>query len=197
MAYADRHAQLVDTAEALFVERGYAAVTMEDIARAAGVSRPIVYTHFETREGAYLACVMRARAAYDAAIRAGVDPAASPRDQLTAGADVFLAMLESHPGRWLLLFGSNAVVPGEANDDLAALRFATIEQVRLLLQAAAPDAPPERIEAFAHAISGVGERLGHWWRTRPDLPREVIRDHYVEIIWAGLQAYLPQDGQAS
>src|SRR4051794_15671601 len=169
LPYADRHAQLVDIAEKLFVERGYAGVTMEDIAKAAGVTRPIVYTHFETREGAYLACVQRARATYDADIREGVDLTASPREQLTAGADVFLAMLEANPGRWQLLFGSNAVLPGESTKELAGMRFATIEQVRGILQAAAPDAPPERIEAFAHAISGIGERLGHWWVTRPDL----------------------------
>src|SRR4051794_21479189 len=98
LPYADRHAQLVDVAEALFIERGYAGVTMEDIAKGAGVTRPIVFTHFETREGAYLACVQRARDAYDSDIRKGVDPQAPARDQLAAGAEVFLAMLEAHPG---------------------------------------------------------------------------------------------------
>jgi AcrR family transcriptional regulator len=190
MPQAERRAQLLDLAEDLFITRGYAAVSMEDIARAAGVSRPVVYDHLRTKEAAYLACVERARATYEAELLARVDATAHPREQVRAGADAFFATLEQHPGRWQLLFGSNAVLPGDATKDLAALRFATIEQIRLLLAAAIPDAPPERIEACAHVVSGAGERLGHWWLTRPDLPRSALVEHYVEIVWDGLRRYV-------
>ena len=195
LPHAQRHVQLLDVAESLFIDRGYAAVSMEDIARSAGVSRPIVYNHLKGKEQAYLACVERARATYQSELLERVGLAASPREQLRAGAEGFFAMLERHPGRWQLLFGSNAVLPGTFTQELAALRFQTIEQIRQLLQAAAPDAPPQRIEACAHAVSGVGERLGHWWLTRPEMPREELIGHYVEILWAGLSPYLPPESR--
>lgn len=187
---AERYAQLVDVAERLFIERGYAAVAMEDIARAAGVSKPVVYDHFKTKEGAYLACVERARDLYEQRLLGTIDLTAGPRDQLRAGAEAFFAMLEDDPGRWRLLFGSNAVLPGEATEALGALRFRTIEQIHALLAGFASNAPSDRIEACAHLVSGAGERLGHWWLTRPDLARAQVIDHFVEILWAGLREYV-------
>jgi len=98
-------------------------------------------------------------------------------------------MFERDPARWRLLFGSSAVLPGEASEELAALRFATIEQIRRLLEAAAPDAPAQRIEGCAH-VGGAGERLGHWWLTRPDIPRATLVEHFVDILWEGLRPYM-------
>ena len=169
---------------------GYAAVSIEDIARVAKVSRVIVYRHFETKEGAYIACVQRARAAYEQRLAEAFDPALAPRERLKVGAEVFFEMLEDDPGRWRLLFGSNAVLPGEYAKDLGELRFGTIRLMQQQLEASAPDAPELAVEAAAHAISGVGERLGHWWLVRPDLPREELVRLYVEFIWTGVAPYI-------
>lgn len=191
MAPSDRRAQLLAVAEALFLAHGYAAVSMEDIAREAGVTRPVVYDHFPTKERAYLACVARARAAFEIELFHQVDPNAAPLDQLRAGVDGHFAMLERDPARWRLLFGSSAVLPGEASTELAALRFGTIEQIRRLIAAATPGADPERIEACAHVLDGAAERLGHWWLTRPDIPRARLVDHCIAILWQGLHPYVP------
>ena len=172
------------------MDHGYAAVTMEDIARAAGVTRPIVYRHFETKEGAYIACVARARAAYQAGLMAVLDPTAPAKEQLRIGAERFFAMLEEDAGRWKLLFGSNAVLPGEFTDELAELRFGTIRLIHLQLRSAAPGTPEPLTEAAAHAISGVGERLGHWWLTRPELTRDELVELYTEFVWNGVKDYV-------
>jgi AcrR family transcriptional regulator len=190
MLPAERYAQLLEAAEGLFVERGFAAVSMTDIAAAAGVTRPVVYDHFKSKEGAYLACVGQARASFEAELLRQIRPELSPREQLRAGGEAFFTTLARDPKRWQLLFGSNAVLPGEANQRLAAMRFATIEQIRLILVGMAPDAPAERIEACAQVVSGAGERLGHWWLTRPEIPRERIVDHYIDILWDGLRPYI-------
>src|SRR4030088_1557488 len=63
-----RNQQLLDIAEKLFITKGFAATSIEDIARAAGITRPIVYSHFGTKEGIYLACVRRARTAFQQAL---------------------------------------------------------------------------------------------------------------------------------
>jgi hypothetical protein len=178
LPYEQRHAQLVDVAERLFVERGYASVAMEDIARAAGVSRPIVYR------------VRQAREHYQTDLIASIDPVAAPREQLERGADTYLRLLEQHPGRWKLLFGTNPILPGKANETLAELGFTTIRLVHMQLKGIAPDAPEPMLEAAAHAISGAGERLGHWWLRRPDLDRATVLELYVGFIWDGLAPYV-------
>lgn len=192
MSSEERRSQLIDVAEVLFMANGFAAVSMEDICRAASVSRPVLYEHLKTKEDAYLACVERARETYESELLRRVDPTASPQDQLRSGADSFFAFQEENPGRWILLFGSSSILPGEKSRELAALRFGTIEKIHILFQRAAPEAPPELIEAASHAASGVGERLGHWWLTRPDLSREEIVDLFVQIVWNGLRPHVPE-----
>lgn len=185
-----RYTQLLDVAERLFADQGFAAVSMEDIARAADVSRPIVYNHFESREGAYIACVRRVHGRYNEALVAAIDQSASAVDQLRAGADFFFSTLEVDKDRWVLLFASASVLTGEYANELTALRFVHIESIITLLKAAAPRAPQELLEASGHAISGVGERLGHWWISRPDLTRAEVVDYYVAILMDGLERWI-------
>jgi AcrR family transcriptional regulator len=186
----ERLAQLLDVTEDLFITHGYAAVSIEDISRAAGISRPIVYRHFQSKEGAYIACVERARDDYERRLLESVDLSRPPSEQLAAGAEAFFEMIEDDPGRWRLLFGSNAVLPGQYDRRLAELRFRTIEQIAVLLRAAAPGGPPERLEAAAHVVSGAFERLGHWWLRHKDVPRAEVVGHGVEILWSGLRPYV-------
>ena len=190
MAPEARHQQLLDVAERLFVADAFATVSMEDIARAAGVTRPIVYKHFETKEGAYVACVRRIYERYDAALTSRIDPTLATVEQLRAGGDFYFSTLQADKGRWVLLFTSASVLTGAPAQELTAIRFAHIETIRVLLARAAPAAPPERLEASAHAISGAAERLGHWWLSRPDLSRDVVVDHYVSIVLEGLAPWL-------
>ena len=58
---AERAEQVLDVAEELLTAKGYDRTSIEDIAQAAGVSRPIVYGHHGSKEGVYLACMARAR----------------------------------------------------------------------------------------------------------------------------------------
>jgi AcrR family transcriptional regulator len=191
-----RRAQLIDVAGELFVSRGYAGVSMEDICRAAGVSRPVLYEHLKTKEDAYLACVEKARATFEADLLRRVDLSAPPKEQLRAGGEAFFSYLEEDPGRWILLLGSSSILPGEKSKELTGIRFATIEKLHFFIaQSARDDVPADLVDAAAHMVSGAAERLGHWWLTRPDLSREEVVDLYVEFLWTGLGAYAkPESG---
>ncbi|MCF8572030.1 TetR/AcrR family transcriptional regulator [Gordonia sp. HY002] len=186
MSYAARHDQLLDIAERLFVERTYALTSMEDIARAADVTRPIVYNHFDTKEGTFIACVRRVYDSYNEGLRSVVDPESAPTDQLRAGAQFYFGSIEQNEGRWLLLFTSASVLTGIYRDELVALRSEHVQTIAALLRIALPDTPDDFTDAAAHALSGIGERLGHWWLTRPDLDREMIVEHFCSIAMGGL-----------
>ncbi len=186
MSRTERRSQLLDVAERLFIEQGYATVTIEEIARVAGVSRPIVYGHFECKEGVLVACVARAYEAYNATLASMVDSRDTLAQQLRTGGELFFTGLQVDSGRWMLVFMSPSVVTGTYADDLARLRLQHIEAIRAVLARSLPDAPPERVEAGAHVVSGVGERLAFWWFGRPDLTRETLVDHYVDLLLNGL-----------
>src|SRR5882757_4472745 len=63
-----REQQLLDLAEALFIDNGYAGFSIEDLCQAANVSRPVVYHHFGSKDGIYLACLRRIRDEFEAAL---------------------------------------------------------------------------------------------------------------------------------
>ncbi len=185
-----RHTLLLDTAEQLFFERGFAAVSLGDIAQAAGVTKPIAYRHFTTKDGAYLACARRAQADFAQALILRVDASLAVREQFATAADLFFELLETHPERWELIYGSAAVLPAESREELTALRLDNIQTTYRLIIKDRPGIPELFAEGLAHAMSGAAERLGHWWQSRPDLNRQHMIDIYVEIFYAAVASYI-------
>jgi AcrR family transcriptional regulator len=185
-----REEQLLDIADDLFASKGYEATSIEQIARVAHVTRPIIYEHFGSKDGVYLACLRRARRQFEEAVVAAAGTSTDPVEQLERAADVYFAMLERDPERWWFVFGGNAAAHGPLGDELADLRFATVERIADLLRAHVPHADPQRVLAFAHAVSGAGEQLGRWWLRNREIPREQVLKHYRDFIWAGLAQLL-------
>ena len=64
---AERRATIIEAAGRLFGERGYEATTLDDVAAAAGVTKPILYRHFDSKRDLYLALLERAPAPAHAA----------------------------------------------------------------------------------------------------------------------------------
>src|SRR6478672_11525826 len=60
VARPDREAQIVATACRVFGEQGFAATSMADVADAAGISKPLIYNYFGSKEGLYAACLRHA-----------------------------------------------------------------------------------------------------------------------------------------
>jgi AcrR family transcriptional regulator len=191
-----REQQLPDVAEELFLSQGYEATSIEDIARAAGVSRPIVYEHHGNKGGVYLACVRRARAALERAIADAAASAGEPREQLLRGADAYFQVLERDPRRWELLFGKTGVV-GELGAELARERQRTVETIADLLAAWASESDRERLLAYANMISGAGEQLGRWWLANRQIPRATISRLHAEFSWSGASELLPSGSTAA
>lgn len=196
LPYAARNEQVLDVAEALFVQRGYTGVSMEDIARAAGVSRPVVYEHLGGKEEAYLSCVRRVEQDWlERAVRRTAGEAA-PRARLVAAVDEFFTMLEDNPGRWRLLFATGAVLGGDHQRRLAELHAASDAALHQLFVATFPGAPALHLEALAHAAAGTGERLGNWWTaTRPELSRADVVEHFLGVVWPSLAPWADDAGE--
>jgi TetR/AcrR family transcriptional regulator len=75
-----RRAVVLETASRVFARCSYRAATTAEIAREAGVTEPILYRHFASKQALYLACIesawQRVRAAWDEAVAAEPDPRA-------------------------------------------------------------------------------------------------------------------------
>ncbi|QIK67223.1 TetR/AcrR family transcriptional regulator [Nocardioides sp. HDW12B] len=189
MSHDDRSTQLLDVAEALFTTRGYDKVSVEDIARGAGVSRPIVYQHFGSKEGLFLACAIRAREEFEASLTAA--HLASDGDLATfveRGGNLLFDLLFDQPSRWALLFSGAVGESGDLAVQLSQLRFSTVGKLGLLAGEYAPGLDTEELQAFANAISGISDSFCRWSLHNPEIPRSRILGYYRDFITSAITA---------
>lgn len=182
-----RQRQLLEVALKLFIERGYQGTSIEDLARAAGVTRPIVYAHFGSKDGVYLACLRQARATLDQLLTAEASRTDDPLQRLECAIDGYFTFVERDRNAWHLLFGGGSAVAGSAAEEVSRLRFATVGKIAGLLDGVFPAVEPQRLEAFAHALSGAGEQLAKWWFQNPRIPRRRLIALFMDFAWGGLQ----------
>jgi len=190
-----RERQLLDLAEELLAEHGYDGLSIEEIARLAGVSRPIVYAHFKDKESLYLACLRRAREELEHMILEATANATNAREMVELGTNAYFEFVERRGQRWAVLFGG-AELSGPGAREITRLRFATVAQISQLISAIAPRADQLTREAFAHAVSGSAEQVAKWWRENPQVKREDVVAQQVSFAWDGLSRIvnLPLDG---
>lgn len=188
MPRAKREAQLLNVALELFIENGYQGTSMEDIAAAAGVTRPIVYNHFGSKDGIYLACLRRARASLDQHIVDAAKDPSSLEGRLHAGIEGYFTFVEENRASWHILFGGGAAIAGSASEEATRLRFQTVEKITQLLTAVVSGYDVDTREGFAHAVSGAGEQMAKWWMKRPHIPRQHVVELMLNFTWNGLRA---------
>lgn len=163
-----REQQMLDAAVAVFARRGYRAASMDEIAVAAGVSKPLVYLYLNSKDELFGACVRREARALTAAIRAAVDGGAPPDQQLWSGLLGFFEHTAAHPDGWTLLYGQARSSGAPFAEEVAATRAEIVDYVTAMIGAAAREAsrdlaPTEReVGALAHALVGAAESLAGW-----------------------------------
>ena len=186
-----RAEQLLDVAERLFSTHGFGATSIDAIARAARVTRPMIYKRFGSKDGIYLACLRRARSELEAMLFASVAAAgADLHAQFVAGADAYFRFVEQGPERWRVLFGGGAAVSGDVAETAMQLHLDTERRFADLFRQAAPHADPQQLTAYAHAIGGAAHQLAQWWLRTPDVPREDVVKTYCAVTWDGLAGVL-------
>jgi AcrR family transcriptional regulator len=160
----ERREQLLDVTKAIVAAQGFHAVSIEAVARAAGVSRPIVYGHFEHLGGLLEALIMRESSRALAQL-AGVLPAGldEPREQLLSSLRAYLEAVEADPDTWRLVLMPPEGAPSLLRDVLARGRAAVLAQladaVRSGLGSGGPSPDPELTARTLSAIADESARL--------------------------------------
>src|SRR3984957_7397152 len=101
----ERREQLIAVALELFARRGYRATTMDDIAEAAGVTKPLVYQHFSSKRALYLELVDSIAQELVGAVRRAVAAAEGPRRQVELGFAAYFRLVISREAEFRLLYG--------------------------------------------------------------------------------------------
>jgi AcrR family transcriptional regulator len=180
-----RERQLLDLAEALFAERGYGGASMDELARRAGVTKPVVYELFGSKDGLFGACVDRSVEHLAAEIATAVRAETDPEARLRAGGLAFVRFAAGNRVVWDLLS-----MGGRFAEQARAVRSSQAELIReLMAELADPDADPLELEVAAHAVNTAYEGVAHWMWEHPEVPVEQVADWIADLLMPGLRRF--------
>jgi AcrR family transcriptional regulator len=188
----DRMEQTLGVAHGLFAERGYADVTMEEIAAAVGVTKPLLYNYFGNKERLYIACMERAGDSLMRTVAEAIADTGSPGDALASGVRAFFAFLDSDRAAWAVLFDETLPGSGEIADRVTAYRGQIVALVSDSLLAQLPDPRRKRarieIEALSAALLGAAEELARWWLRTEAIPAGEAAELLISTVEPGIRA---------
>ncbi|MGC0251347.1 helix-turn-helix domain-containing protein [Pseudactinotalea sp. Z1748] len=155
---------LLRVATESFASEGYAAVSLEDVARSAGVTRGAVYHHYRSKAGLFGAVAAALQADVAAAVVAAAERAgAEPGAQLRAGSHAFLDAITAAPVGQILLIDAPAVMGWAQWRALDAEHSGA--HLREVLHSVG--VAPELLDATAAQLSGAMNEAALWLAQHP------------------------------
>lgn len=177
MPAAARRGLIIESAKRLFARRGYAATSLDDIAAAAGITKPVVYDHFRSKQQLYFALM---RALRDELVASAAGSLAAHRaapQAFRAAIGNFFRQVERDPAIVAILF-----VQARTEPDLAAewqrLQDEAMDALRPLAQALAPGLQPWQLDVALHFVHhGLNATAAAW-------PRRASAEQMTELVYA-------------
>jgi AcrR family transcriptional regulator len=187
LAPEQRRKLIVDAAGRQFGARGYDGTRLDAVAAAAGVTKPVLYRHFDDKTALYLAVLERHRE--DLGSFSGAIPPEGPLEaRLRAVLEIWLDYVEAHEYAWRMLFrdsGGGEEVRAFRVEVHARARAVLVEVIRGL----APAPIPEReLEPLAELLRMGMASLVLWWIETPAVEREAILDAMARVWSAVLRS---------
>jgi AcrR family transcriptional regulator len=190
----ERRAAILDSALAVFGERGYHASSIDDIARAGGVSKALIYEHFDSKQELYAELLDSHASELVERIAAAIEEAGLEGSaRLAAGLDAFYGFVEEHRVAWRMLFR-------EANDpEMVAVLGRIVAQVTDVVAVLIAEDPGSRsafrdepareqgTQMLAQMLVGSVQSLANWWADHQEVPRERMLEMTMDFAWLGLQ----------
>ncbi|RJQ72825.1 TetR/AcrR family transcriptional regulator [Pseudonocardiaceae bacterium YIM PH 21723] len=184
-----RRAQLLTAAQDVFVNNGYHAAAMDDIAERAGVSKPVLYQHFPSKLEMYLALL---ETHVDELVRRVRNAVASTSDnklRVRGAVGAYFDFVESEGAAYRLVFESD--LRGEPSV-LDAVERATSSCAEVIAEVVAEDTglDAERAHLLAIALVGVSQVTARFWMTaEQSIPKEEAIALISQLAWRGIGGF--------
>ena len=179
----EREGQILDIAAEEFGRRGYAHASIADIAQRAGISKPLVYGYFDSKEGLFQACLTRAGESLVEAVAAAQTGVAITRAIGTLAA--IFETIEPSPYGWSILFDATLPRGSEIYDSAARYRRALIDLgstgAREVLQAAGNT---DRLDAslLTDIWLSTVTTVVQWWLEHPGQDAAATTQRCVRLL---------------
>jgi AcrR family transcriptional regulator len=194
----ERRRSIEDAASRIFAERGYAGTSLDEVAEAVGVTKPVIYRHFDSKKDLHLALLARHRdELLGLTARAMGGSAESLKHRFERAVSAWFGYVESHPYALKMLFRDTTGDPEiEAfHEEMHATARAAL---RAMLEAEPGfDLSDELRDPLAEMLRAGNVGLVLWWADHPEVPRDRVVRLAMDAIWGGVGPYFGSVESAS
>ncbi|MDP9466193.1 MAG: TetR/AcrR family transcriptional regulator [Actinomycetota bacterium] len=185
-----RRKQLLEAAHELFVEHGYHAAAMDDIAERAGVSKPVLYQHFPSKLELYCALLDQHAEHLLAKVRRALDSTTDNRARVAASVAAYFDFVDGKgsdvQGAFRLVFESDL-----RNDPAVRERVERMTRgcADAIAETIAHDTGyrPEEAQLLSIGLTGLMEVSARWWLTSADrIPKDRAVELLLGLAWRGI-----------
>ena len=185
----ERREQIIDVAVAVFARSGYHGASMNDVAEAAGVTKPVLYQHFASKQDLYLALIDDVGKRMITAISKGTAGATNGKNQTELGFQAYFRWVADDRDAFLLLFSTQA-----SGDESAtkAIRRITSDAASAIAPLIAVEIDHEKQRTLAHGLVGLAEGVSRRLVERgEDFDPDELARLVANLAWAGLRSIGP------
>ena len=178
----ERRRQLLDTSARIFTERRYDAVSMSEIAAAAGISKGLLYHYFTNKQELFRATLEDA--ARDIALRIEPDESLPAAERVSASIDAYLDWIEAHENSYVRLIEDVGSV-SEVRELVTRVREDTAV---LIASQAVVGEPPRALVTAALGWLWSMDGVCLDWLARRHMTREQVRDFLLATLFGAVMA---------
>lgn len=189
LSAAERRTQILEVALHEFATKGFHDTSMNDVAASAGVTKPVLYQHFDSKRALYLALIDEVAAGMLEAIGKATHNARDGRSQTEAGIVAYFEWVAAHRDEFMLLFGGDARSDEQFADAVRNVEKSVAESIAPLIDAGLE---PQHQSRLAYALVGMSEGLSRHlvWSGEPFDPA-VVGAQLANLAWSGLRGVEP------
>ena len=183
---AERREQLLHTAVAVFAEHGFHATSMNDVAEAAGVTKPVLYQHFSSKRELFIELLADIGAELRETIAKATADATGPRQQIEDGFRAYFRFVDEQTDSFKVLFGSGARRDPEFASFARNVEASIADAIAELIVIGGE--PVSHGLTLAHSIVGMTEAASRYWLAHdrePDV--DTLASQLSQLAWSGLR----------
>jgi AcrR family transcriptional regulator len=190
-----REQQMLDAAVQMFSVNGYHETSMDAIAAAAEISKPMLYLYYGSKEDLFGACLNRELSRFINAVRSDIDFTQSPKDLLRNAIGSFMRYIDANRASWIVMY-TQATSSQTFAHTVREGREQIIDLVAGLVRSGSrvPRTDAEH-EMMAVALVGAGEAMANRL-TSGDIDVDEAAGLMIDLFWHGLKG-TPEEREAA
>ena len=187
---ARRRRQLLGVALRVFAERGYHDASMNDIAVAAGVTKPVLYQHFTSKRELFTELLADVGRDLQDTITKAVAAADGPRQMVELGFAGYFNYVSRHRDAFKLFYGGSLARDTEFAELVSQVERTIAGLVAGLIEI--EGLSPSQRQVLGHGIVGMIEGASiHWLNTNSDADPATLAQQLADLAWRGLRGVTP------